>query len=70
MKRYEDVSRYYLMRRNPVIIRLDGKSFHSFTRGFQKPYDEILVKVMQQTLQTLCDNIEGCVIGYTQSDEI
>ncbi|MGN0575929.1 MAG: tRNA(His) guanylyltransferase Thg1 family protein [Ruminococcus sp.] len=70
MKRYEDVSRYYLMRRNPVIIRLDGKSFHSFTRGFQKTYDDILIKVMQQTLQTLCDSIEGCVIGYTQSDEI
>ncbi len=46
MKRYEDVTRLYLMRRNPVIIRLDGKSFHSFTRGFRKPFDEILVKAM------------------------
>lgn len=70
MKRYEDVTRLYLMRRNPVIIRLDGKSFHSFTRGFRKPFDEILVKAMQQTMQVLCESIEGCVIGYTQSDEI
>lgn len=70
MKGYEDVSRFYLMRRNPVIIRLDGKSFHSFTRGFRKPFDEILVRAMQQTMITLCESIEGCVIGYTQSDEI
>lgn len=70
MKRYEEVTRFYLMRRNPVIIRLDGKSFHSFTRGFRKPFDEILVKTMQQTMQVLCESIEGCVIGYTQSDEI
>lgn len=70
MKTYENVTRNYLTRRMPVIIRLDGKSFHSFTRGFKKPFDDVLVDTMQQTMKYLCENIQGCVIGYTQSDEI
>ena len=67
---YENISRYYLTRRMPVIIRIDGKSFHTFTRGFKKPFDDILVKTMQDTMKYLCENIQGCVLGYTQSDEI
>ena len=70
MKTYENVTRTYLTRRTPVIIRIDGKAFHSFTRGFEKPFDSILVEAMQQTMKYLCENIEGCVLGYTQSDEI
>lgn len=70
MKRYEIVNKTVLTRRTPVIIRLDGKAFHTFTRGFKKPFDEILVKTMQDTMKYLCENIQGCVLGYTQSDEI
>lgn len=70
MKNYEYVSRTYLTRRTPVIMRIDGKAFHSFTRGFKKPFDEIFVKSMQDTMKYLCENIQGCVLGYTQSDEI
>lgn len=70
MKTYENVTRTKLVRRMPVIIRLDGKAFHSFTRGFQKPFDAVLMKTMQDTMKYLCENIQGCVFGYTQSDEI
>ena len=70
MKSYENVTRNYLTRRTPVIIRIDGKAFHSFTRGLKKPFDDILVKSMQDTMKYLCENIQGCVLGYTQSDEI
>ena len=70
MKTYEYVSRTYLTRKLPVVIRIDGKAFHSFTRGFKKPFDEVLVKSMQDTMKYLCENIQGCVLGYTQSDEI
>ena len=70
MKTYENVTRTYLTRRTPVIIRIDGKAFHSFTKGFEKPFDSVLVEAMQQTMKYLCENIEGCVLGYTQSDEI
>lgn len=67
---YENISRYYLTRRMPIIIRIDGKSFHTFTKCFKKPFDDILVKTMQDTMKYLCENIQGCVLGYTQSDEI
>ena len=67
---YEGIPKTKLMRRTPVAIRIDGKAFHTFTKGFKKPFDEILVKTMQETTQYLCNNIQGCVFGYTQSDEI
>lgn len=70
MKQYEDVSRVYLTRRSPVIIRIDGRAFHTFTKGFAKPFDKVLMKSMQQTAQYLCENISGCKLAYTQSDEI
>lgn len=67
---YEQIPKTKLMRRCPVAIRIDGKAFHTFTRGFQKPFDEVLIKSMQGTMKYLCENIQGCVLGYTQSDEI
>ena len=67
---YENVSKTRLMRRAPVAIRIDGKAFHTFTRGFQKPFDEVLGNTMVRTMEYLCKNIQGCVFGYTQSDEI
>lgn len=67
---YEQIPKTKLIRRTPVIIRIDGKAFHTFTRGFQRPFDEILIKTMQETTKYLCENIQGCVLGYTQSDEI
>lgn len=70
MKQYEYVTRNYLTRKLPVIIRLDGKAFHSFTRGLKKPFDDIFVKSMQDTMKYLCENVQGCVLGYCQSDEI
>ena len=70
MKKYEVVPKNTLMRRTPVIIRVDGRAFHAFTKGFQKPFDDVLMRVMQDTMKYLCENIQGCVFGYTQSDEI
>lgn len=67
---YEQVPKTRLVRRMPVVIRIDGKTFHTLTRGFQKPFDEILIETMQETTKYLCENIQGCVLGYTQSDEI
>ena len=70
MKKYEAVSKTTLVSRMPVIIRLDGCHFHTVTRGFKKPFDEVMIKTMQDTMKYLCENIQGCVLGYTQSDEI
>ncbi|MGJ0846521.1 tRNA(His) guanylyltransferase Thg1 family protein [Tissierella praeacuta] len=70
MKGYENIPRNYLTRRLPVIIRLDGKAFHTFTKGMEKPFDNILIETMADTAKHLCENIQGCKIAYTQSDEI
>ena len=67
---YEQIPKTKLMRRTPVICRIDGKAFRSFTKGFKRPFDEILIQSMQKTTKYLCENIQGCVLGYTQSDEI
>lgn len=67
---YETIPKTRLLRRTPVAIRIDGKAFHTFTRGFGKPFDEVLVNTMQHTMKYLCENIQGCVLGYAQSDEI
>lgn len=67
---YEQIPKTKLMRRTPVVIRIDGKAFHTFTRGFRKPFDEVLMRAMQETTRYLCENIQGCVLGYCQSDEI
>lgn len=70
MKGYEEAAKGRLIRRMPVAIRIDGRAFHTFTRGMKKPFDEVLIKSMQETMKYLCENIQNCVIGYTQSDEI
>ena len=70
MKRYENESRLYFRNRAPMIIRIDGRSFHNFTKGFMRPFDDLLISAMQETAIYLCENISGCVLGYTQSDEI
>lgn len=67
---YEQIPKTRLMRRTPVAIRLDGKAFHTFTRGFEKPFDEVLGRSMRATMKYLCKNIQGCVLGFQQSDEI
>lgn len=67
---YEEIPKTRLMRRTPVVIRIDGKAFHTFTRGFKRPFDDVLIKSMQETAKYLCENIQGCQLAYTQSDEI
>lgn len=70
MKRYEAIPQISLMRRTPVAIRIDGKAFHTFTKHLNKPWDDIFQKSMQETMKYLCQNIQNCVFGYQQSDEI
>lgn len=67
---YEEIPKTRLMRRCPVICCLDGRSFHTFTRGFKRPFDDVLIRTMQETAKYLCENIQGCQLAYTESDEI
>lgn len=70
MKDIENRTRYLLPRRCYILIRIDGKAFHNYTRGCERPFDEKLRRDMQETTKYLCSSIQGCKIGYTQSDEI
>lgn len=70
MKGYENTFRHSLPRRLPVLIRIDGKAFHTYTRGCQKPFDLDLNYAMWETAKFLCENIMGCKVAYHQSDEI
>ena len=70
MKEYEKRNQYYLQKKTPVAIRVDGRSFHTFTKGFKRPFDDILMKSMQETAKYMCENIQGAKFAYVQSDEI
>jgi len=71
MKTYENVTRTKLYRRTPVIIRLDGKAFHTLTKEFDKPFDLGFINRMRITASSLFDLIGGNLkMAYVQSDEI
>lgn len=70
MKGYELAARTVLPRRLPIIIRVDGKAFHTYTRGLTRPFDSKLADVMLDTTKLLVECIQGAQLAYTQSDEI
>lgn len=69
-KNYEDRTRYSLPRRTYTVIRADGKAFHTFTKGFKRPFDNDLMAIMDHTAIAMCRGIQGAVLAYVQSDEI
>lgn len=70
MKQYEKVNDFKLTRRTPVIIRVDGRSFHTFTKGLDRPFDKRFISVMQNVAEDLMKLSGNCVLAYVQSDEI
>lgn len=68
MKNYE--GKYKLPENLPVIIRIDGRSFHTLTRGMHKPFDIKLIDVMNAVGIALCKEVQNCRMAYIQSDEI
>lgn len=67
---YEDRYRIKLTRRMPVILRLDGKAFHTLTRNCKKPFDDVFIDCMEVASRETCEEIQGAKCGYTQSDEL
>ena len=56
-------------RGQPLLARLDGRSFHTFCRGLEKPYSPDFLLCMEETMRALVEEFH-CKVGYTQSDEI
>ena len=67
---YENRTRAYLPRRTYTIVRVDGKSFKTYTKGLNKPFDDGLIEDMDETACYLCKNMQGAKMGFVQSDEI
>jgi tRNA(His) 5'-end guanylyltransferase len=70
MKRYEDVTRIKLTPRMPTIIRVDGRAFHTYTKSFNKPFDDRIEVAMNYAAEKLISEISGAQLAYIQSDEI
>lgn len=70
MKAYEAVSDIHLMRRTPVIVRLDGKNFSTFTRSMKKPFDSAFKMCMTAVAKRLCAEAQNCRMAFHGSDEI
>lgn len=67
--KYEDSFRFVLPQRTFVVVRVDGKAFHTFTRKMPKPYYQPLHDAMDAAATTLCKEMMGCRMAYGQSDE-
>lgn len=70
MKSYERLTRTRLPERTYTIVRVDGKAFHTFTKGMERPYDATLAEAMNAAAEALCKGVSGAIMAYTQSDEI
>jgi tRNA(His) 5'-end guanylyltransferase len=71
MKEYEYVTRYKVIPHTPTILRLDGKSFHTFTKGMNRPFDDIMHQSMCYAMEEAIKNdIQNAVFATTHSDEI
>lgn len=66
---YENRWRFMLPRRTYTIIRIDGRAFHTYTRGCERPFDFELIRCFQQTALKMCGSLSGCQFAYGQSDE-
>src|SRR5208282_554642 len=70
MKRYEDITRFKLPPRTYTILRVDGRAFHTWTRGLTKPYDADFMSCMDAAAIALCKEVAGARFAFVQSDEI
>ena len=61
---YERRTRILLPRRTYTLIRVDGKSFHTYTRGCERPFDSGLMEDMDATALALCENMEGAQLAF------
>jgi len=70
MKSYEkEYTSAYVPIDQILCVRIDGKGFSKFTKGFKKPFDDILGETMKKTMMALVKETHAS-IGYTSSDEI
>ena len=68
---YRSLTDYKLMPNSYVLTMVDGHCFSKLIKNkFDKPFDDMFIKMMNETAKYLCENIQGAKFAYTQSDEI
>lgn len=67
---YENRTRVMLPRRTYTVVRVDGKAFHTFTRGMERPFDTSLMCLMDSVAKAMCEQMQGSKVAYVQSDEV
>lgn len=70
MKRYEAVTQLQLNPRSCVIVRVDGRAFHSLTKTLNRPFDKTFMTAMDLSAMKTADEMQGCKVAYVQSDEV
>lgn len=69
IKKYEAVSKFKLTPNTPLFIRIDGRAFHTFTRGADKPFSGAIIEGMAYAAQMTAKEMSGFKLAYVQSDE-
>jgi len=70
IKRYEAATRYLATQRMPLIVRVDGRAFHTFTKGMERPFDAKLMSAMVESAKEVAKDMQGFKVAYVQSDEV
>jgi tRNA(His) guanylyltransferase len=70
IKNYESISEHYFLPKTPIIVRVDGKAFHTWTKGCKRPFDQTLITCMFEAAKDVAVNMQGCKALYAQSDEV
>lgn len=69
IKGYEKTFSNIALKRMPLMIRVDGKAFHTFTKGMERPFDKKLIKAMVSSAISVAKEMQGFKVAYVQSDE-
>lgn len=70
IKKYEAISEHYFTPKIPILVRVDGKAFHTWTKGCDKPFDNYLISTMFTAAKLVAMDMMNCRGVYVQSDEV
>lgn len=69
IKSYEAAYQHRLTPKSSLLIRVDGKAFHTWTKGLDRPFDAKLIEAMQLAAIRTAHEMQGFKLAYIQSDE-
>jgi tRNA(His) guanylyltransferase len=67
--KYESVFGALVPQRTYILLRIDGRAFHYYTRSSVKPFDSGIAEAMDEGALAICAEMMGCRFAYGQSDE-